>query len=110
MFPRSRAQPRKPTPGLGADAHHDHRNVVRAAAIIRQVHQLLRRLYGVRLGLQGSCNFRLDDHARQAIGAQQQNIARDDHVLFGVDFHFRLRAQCAQQHALHLALFGFRSG
>src|SRR5258706_15587816 len=72
MFPRPRAQPLKPTLGLRAYAHDDYGDVFGAAAIVRQGHQLLRRLGGVRLGLQCSRNFLLKDHTRQSVVAPQQ--------------------------------------
>src|SRR3982074_2314001 len=73
MFPRPPAQPRKPTLRFGSDAYHDHGDVVGSTALVRQIHELLCRFRGVRLGLQSARNLRLNEHAREAVRAQQQD-------------------------------------
>src|SRR5260370_4325113 len=55
-------------------------------------------------------NFGLGDHAGQAVGAQDQNIAHEEGMFFNIHFDFWLGSQGADKNALHLALFGFRRG
>jgi len=104
---RTAAQPGKPALGGLVGADHDHGYVIRAALFVGQVHQPLGGLGRIGFGLQGAGDFGLGDHAGEAVRAHQQDVAAEEHVFFGVHFDVGMRAQRAQQHALHFAAFGF---
>src|SRR5205809_376110 len=83
---RRSTQPRKPSLGILVEPYNHDRDVVRAAAFIRECNKLLRRSDGVGFGLEHSCDFRLRDHARQSIRTEQQSVARKECVLLGIHF------------------------
>src|ERR1700675_4675000 len=62
-FVRSAAQPGKPAFGFRLQRNDDDADVVHAAAFVCQRHQLFRGLLRLRLGLQGTGDFWLGDHA-----------------------------------------------
>src|SRR5229473_2858729 len=108
IFARIAAQPRKPSLGFLFKPHNHDGDVVRAAALIGERDKLFGCPLGIGLGLERSRDFGIRDHARQPIGAEQEHIPGEKCVLLDGHFDFRLCAQRAQQHALHVAFFRFR--
>jgi len=106
-FMRPTAQPQKPALRFGPERNDDYSYVVDAAAFIRELDKLFRGALWNRFRLKGSSDFGLGDHARQSVGAKQQNIARKKSNLFHVHFDLRLSAERPKQNALQVALFRF---
>src|SRR5438477_8517798 len=68
-FIRPTAQPGKPAFGFRLERNDDDRNVVDTAAFIGMFDKLFGGALRIRFGLQSSSNFRLGDHACEAVGA-----------------------------------------
>src|SRR6266852_2415221 len=110
IFARPAAQPRIPSLGILVEPRNHDGDVIRAAAFIGERDEFFRRARGVGLRLERSRDFRLRDHARQSIGAKQQNIPGEKRVFLSIHFDFFLCAKRAQQDALHIALFCLGGG
>src|SRR6266567_9114936 len=106
-FLRPTAQPRKPALRFGPERNDDYGYVVDAAAFIRELDELFCGALRNGFRLKCSSDFGLGDHARQSVGAKQQNIAREKSNLFHVHFDLSLSAERPKQNALQVALFRF---
>src|SRR6266852_8493939 len=87
VLSRPTAQPGKPAFGIRVEAHDNDSDVVRASALIRKSDEFFRRPRGIGLRLESPGDFRLGDHARQAIRTEKQDIPRKQRVLLGVHFN-----------------------
>ena len=83
-----------------------HHIKVDATVFVRLDDKFIRGALRIRLGLEGSGNFRFGDHAGEAVGADQQGVTGEEGDPLGVDFDLGLGAEGAQKHALQVALFG----
>src|SRR5215470_9781368 len=107
VFASPGTQPGKPTFGLVLQTNHDYGDVVGAATLVGESNEALGSFLRVGFRLQGAGDFRFRHHTRKPVGAEKQNVTREESLLFGIHFDLRLSPERAQQNALHVTLFGF---
>ena len=97
-------------PSLTVDLPHldeDRGDVVHAAAVVRHVDQLTHRLFEIVFGLEPGEEVLVRDHARQAVGAQEEAVARTHGHLDEVDRNVRGAAERARYDVLERVALGF---